>query len=174
MGVAVIRQTACYSNVSANTNLGPHLVITPNEWLAGCHAWLTFSAMLPTKLAMSGLSDLVTPLGYSPNLKVQFWKSLPSNVRKESKRAYVQWTYDTILAILPHSENNLYLTSTSPYILSNGPFVLYNVKVDNLLVWMSIQWKEFQTATKGLILESSMTRQQNVLSELVVPIFLTW
>jgi hypothetical protein len=60
-----------------------------NEWVAGCHAWLTFSAMLPTKLAMSGLSDLVTPLGYSPNLKVQFWKSLPSNVRKESKQASI-------------------------------------------------------------------------------------
>jgi len=42
--------------------------------------------MLPTKVAMSGLSDLVTPpLGYSPNLKVQIWKSLPSNVRKEGK-----------------------------------------------------------------------------------------
>jgi hypothetical protein len=53
--------------------------------------------MLPTKVAMSGLSDLVTPLGYSPNLKVQIWKSLPSNVRKEGKASKHMFNeHDTI------------------------------------------------------------------------------
>jgi hypothetical protein len=141
-----------------------------NEWVAGCHAWLTFSAMLPTKLAMSGLSDLVTPLGYSPNLKVQFWKSLPSNVRKESKQASIClmniWHHYR-LAIFPppHSQNNLYLTSTSPYIFLYQTVHLYYTTWrwrQPVLVWMSIQWKEFQTLQKGLILESSMTRQHFV------------
>jgi len=103
--------------------------------------------MLPTKVAMSGLSDLVTPLGYSPNLKVQIWKSLPSNVRKEgkaSKQASICLMNMTPfrLSLLPFTKQSLLnFNITIHFILSNGPFVLYNVKVDNLY-WFEFPFHE--------------------------------
>jgi hypothetical protein len=104
---------------------------------------------------MSGLSDLVTPLGYSPNLKVQFWKSLPSNVRKkESKQSICLMNIWHHIGYLPPSIHKTIspLTSTSPYILFYQTIHLYYTTQREggqpLLVWMSIQWKEFQTATK--------------------------
>jgi hypothetical protein len=156
MDVAVIRQTACYSNLSPNTNLGPHLVLTPNEWLAGCHAWLTFSAMQPTKLAMSELSDLVTPLGYSPNLKVQFWKSLSLECeegRKASKQSICLMNiWHHISYLPPFTKQSLLLTSTSSYIFFYQMVHLYYTTWR----WTTFYWfecpfneKEFQTATKG-------------------------
>ncbi len=114
--------------------------------------------------------------------KYNFGRVLPRMWgRKEGNQASLCWMniWHHIGYLHPFTKQSLLNFNITVHFINWSICIIQREGGQPLLVWMSIPWKEFQTATKGLILESSMTRQQNVvlwwvLSELVVPIFITW
>jgi hypothetical protein len=126
--------------------------------LQACHAWLTFSAMLPTKIGHEWALWPCDSVGLLTKFESTILEESSLECEEEGKQAKHMFNEHMTPHRLspslapPQFKTISPLTSTSPYILFYQTIHLYYTTQREggqpLLVWMSIQWKQFQTATK--------------------------